>query len=77
MPKNTENLKIFEFQMAGSGQNWLADDYAKTSALSRSLSKSVFVSQIQKFMKIFQKNHPPPQKKRPFVGGGVILLNQV
>ena len=36
------------------------------------------LSQTQKFMKIFQKNHPPtPPKKKAILGGGVMILNVV
>ena len=50
----------------------LADNYSKTLALPQSLSKIFFVSQTQKFMKIFQKNHPPPSPKGHFWGGGIL-----
>ena len=69
LSKNTENPRFFEFPKITNGRKWseLADNYSKTSVLPQSLSKMFFVSQTQKFMKIFQKNHPPPQK-RPFGG---------
>ena len=68
-------LKIrdfLNFPKSQNGRKWpeLADNYSKTSALPQSLSKIFFVSQTQKFMKIFQKRITPPQKKRPFFGGG-------
>ena len=73
-------LKIpdfLNFPKSQNGRKWpeLADNYSKTSALPQSLSKFFFVSQTQKFMKIFQKNHPPPQKGH--FGGGVMILNVV
>ena len=68
LPKNTENPWFFEFSQM---KKWpeLADNYSKPLALPQSLSKIFFVSQTQKFMKIFQKNHPPPQKKGLLSGG--------
>ena len=54
----------------------MADNYSKTP---QSLSKILFMSQTQKFMKIFQKTYPPPPKKKGLFlgGGGVNLLNVV
>ena len=69
LPKNTENPWFFEFLQI---KKWpdVADNYSKTSALPQSLSKIFFVSQTQKFMKIFQKNHPPEMAIFFFWGGG-------
>ena len=72
--KNTENLRFFEFPKVTKWPE-LADNYPKTLALPQSLSKIFFVSQTQKFMKIFQKTYPP--KKVFFFGGGVNLLNVI
>ena len=71
MPQNTENPKFLEF-LNHKVIKWLelADNYSKTSALPQSMSKIFFVSQTQKFMKIFQKKSPPPQKKKAILGGG-------
>ena len=68
-------LKIPDFLNFPKSKNvrkWpeLADNYSKTSALPQSLSKIVFVSQTQKFMKIFQNKSPPTPQKWPFFGGG-------
>ena len=54
-PKNTENPRFFEFPKVTKWAE-LADTSPKTSALPQSFSKMFFVSQTQKFMKIFQKN---------------------
>ena len=66
--------------MAGSGRNW-AITIPKTSALPQGLSKSFFVSQTEKFMKLSKKKATPPQKKyRNFFGEknkGVKSLNIV
>ena len=84
VPKNNENLRFFEFPKSKNGWKWseVADNYSKTLALLQSLSKIFFVSQTQKFMKIFQKKLPPPPKKKAFFGGGggspgVRILNVV
>ena len=72
-PKILKIPDFFNFPKSKNGRKWpkLADNYFKTSAFPQSLSKIFFVSQTQKSMKIFEKNHPPPsQKKRPFFGGG-------
>ena len=75
LPKNTENPWFFEFPQITKWPE-VADNYSKTLALPQSLSKIFFVSQTEKFMKIFQKNHPP--KKGHFGGGGgVMILNVV
>ena len=70
-------MKIPDFCEFLQIKKWaeLADNYSKTSAFSQSLSKICFVFQTQKFMKIFQKNHP--SSKGPFGGGGVMILNVV
>ena len=71
LPKNTENSRFFEFPKFIKWPE-LADNYFKTSALPQSHFKNFFVSQTQKFMKIFQKTYPPPQKG-PFFGGGKFI----
>ena len=77
-PKILKIPDFLNFPKSKNGRKWpeLADNYSKTSALPQSLSKIFFVSQTQKFMKIFQKNHPPPQKKKAILGG-VMILNVV
>ena len=69
LPKNNENPRFFEFLKITKWPE-LADNYSKTSALPpKSFPNFFFMSQTQKFMKIFRKNHSPP-KKRPFFWGG-------
>ena len=68
-------LKIpdfLNFPKSQNGRKWpeLTDNYSKTSGLPQSFSKIFFVSQTQKFMKIFKKNHPLPKKSPFFWGGG-------
>ena len=69
--KYTENPWFFEFLKVIKWPE-VAENYPKTSALPQRLSQNVFfVSQTQKFMKIFQKTHPPsPQKGHFFFLGG-------
>ena len=59
LPKNTENPRFFEFPKAIKWPE-LADNYPKIWTLPQSLTKIFFMSQTQKFIKIFQKT-PPPQ----------------
>ena len=76
LPKNTKNPRFFEFPKVIKCAE-LDDNYLKTSALPQSLTKMFFVSQTQKFMKIFQKTYIPKKVIFLWGGGGVNLLNVI
>ena len=73
-------LKIpdfLNFPKSQNGRNWPII-IPKHWLCPKVFPKCFFVSQTQKFMKIFPKNHtPPPKKKGLFGGRGVMILKVV